>query len=297
LGLLVSKGGYPITYELFEGKKFEGHTILPVLDSFKKKYDLSEIVVVADSGLLSDKNIQAITEKNYQFILGARIKNEVEGVKNQILKMGLKDKECSEILKPNGYRLIISYSNSRAKKDAFNRQRGLSKLEKAVASGKLTKKQINNKGYNKYLKLDGSVNVTIDREKYNVDAQWDGLKGYVTNASLSREMVIEQYMNLWEIEKTFRISKTDLRIRPIYHHVRRRIEAHICIAFAACKLYKELERQLKVKKACISPEKAIDILKTVYEITIVSPYSNQKHSRLILKNEEQKELLTMFNLI
>lgn len=297
LGLLVSKGGYPITYELFEGKKFEGHTILPVLESFKKKYELSEIIVVADSGLLSDKNIQVITEKNYQFILGARIKNEVEEVKNEIVKMGLKDHEFSELLKPNGYRLIISYSDSRAKKDAFNRQRGLAKLEKAVATGKLTKKHINNKGYNKYLKLEGPVHVSIDIEKFNADAKWDGLKGYVTNTNLSREMVIEQYMNLWEIEKTFRISKTDLRIRPIYHHVRRRIEAHICIAFAACKLYKELERQLKVKKTGISPEKAIDILKTIYEITIVSPYSYQKHTRLLLKNEEQKKLLSVFNLI
>lgn len=296
LGLLVSTGGYPLTYQIFEGSKFEGHTMLPVIEAFKKKYKLKQIIVVADAGLLSDKNIKALTEHNYQYILGARIKNETETIQNKLLLLQLSDGKSKTITKADGIKLIVSYSNARAKKDQHNRKRGLQKLEKQLTKGKLTKKHINNKGYNKYLKLTGEVNISIDYDKFKEDAKWDGLKGYITNTKLKKEEVINQYKQLWFIEKTFRISKSDLRIRPIYHHRQKRIEAHICIAFAACKVYQELERQLNELKVGISPEKAIDILKTIYSLSIRLPYSNAKHTRLILKNEEQMQLLKLFNL-
>lgn len=296
LGLLVSTGGYPLAYELFEGNKFEGHTMMPVIEAFKEKYHLKKLVVVADAGLLSSKNIAALGEKKYEFILGARIKNESEQIKKEVLSLKLNDGQSTMINKVDGQRLIVSYSIQRAKNDAYNRKRGLQKLEKALANGKLTKKHINSKGYNKYLQLEGEIFVRIDYEKFKDDAKWDGLKGYLTNTNLTKEEVIENYKQLWLIEKTFRISKSDLRIRPIFHFIKRRIEAHICIAFAACKIYKELERQLNDKKAGISPEKAIDILKTIYSLTITTPYSNLKHTRLIIKNDEQSALLKTFNL-
>ena len=139
-------------------------------------------------------------------------------------------------------------------------------LEKKVKTGILSKNHINNKGYNKYLKLEGKATINIDYQKYNDDAKWDGLKGYITNTTLSKEVIIEKYSQLWLIEKAFRISKSDLQIRPVYHHLKKRIEAHICIAFAACKIYKELERQLKQRNSPWSPEKAIDIVKTIYRV-------------------------------
>ena len=231
----------------------------------------------------------------YQYILGGRIKNESASIISQILSLQLADKQIEEIQKGDE-RLIISYKEERAHKDAYNRKKGLEKLEKNLKSGKLTKKQINNKGYNKYLKMEGDINVVIDYQKYQDDAKWDGLKGYVTNTELSKEKVIEKYNQLWTIEKTFRISKSDLQIRPIYHRLRRRIEAHICISFVACKIYKELERQLKEKKSSLSPEKAIDILKTIYQVSIQTPYSATKHRRLFIKNQEQRDLIELFEL-
>lgn len=89
-------------------------------------------------------------------------------------------------------------------------------------------------------------------------------------------------------------EKTDLRIRPVYHFKRKRIEAHICIAFAACKVYKELERQLRNRKSDLSPEKAIEILKTIYGITIQLPQSKENKLMLLDKTKEQKALLNMF---
>lgn len=282
LGLLVSVDGYPLAYEIFEGNKFEGHTMMPVIESFRKQYGLDKLVVIADAGMLSQDNMEELQSKGYQYILGARIKNESEPIKEQILALNLKNGESTVLTKGQQSKLIISYSDARARKDAANRKKGLEKPERSITSGKLTKQSINNLGYNKYLQLKGEVKVSIDYEKYKADNKWDGLKGYLTNTEMSKDEVIENYGHLWKIEKAFRISKTDLRIRPIYHRLRSRIEANICIAFCANKIYKELERLLKEKKASISPEKAIDILKTIFRITITMPYSKTKQARLFL---------------
>lgn len=296
LGLLVSVGGYPLAYEMFEGNKFEGHTMLPVIEALKKRYRLQNLVVIADSGLMSNANITELQTHNYQYIIGARIKNESKIIQQKILSQQFKNGESIAIAKDTNTKIIISYSQVRAKKDAHNRKRGLDKLEKSIAKGKLTKKNINNRGYNKYLKLEGDVNISIDKQKYFDDAKWDGLKGYTTNTKLSTDDIINNYKHLWHIEKAFRISKTDLRIRPIYHRLKHRIEAHICISFCSYKIYKELERQLNIKKATISPEKAIDIAKTIYQITIQTHLSNTRHSRLFIDKEEQKLLVKLFDL-
>jgi transposase len=242
LGLLVSMNGYPLAYDIFEGNKFEGYTMLPLINAFKEKYSLKNLVIIADSGLLSGENIMQLQSQGYEYILGARIKNETKPIKQQILSLSLKNGESHIIQKNERNRLIVSYSESRAKKDKANREKGLKKLEKQVKAGKLTKSSINNKGYNKYLKLEGELKISIDKDKYEQDGHWDGLKGYLTNTRLPKEEIIDNYKHLWKIEKAFRIAKNDLKIRPIYHHLQRRIESHICIAFVAYKVYKELER-------------------------------------------------------
>lgn len=201
LGLLVSVNGYPLAYEIFQGNKFEGYTMLPVIDAFKTKYKITKLVVIADAGLLSNDNIEQLQSKQYEYILGARIKSETEAIKKQTLALKLKNGESVALKKDEQSKLIITYSEARAKKDAANRKRGMEKLQKAVASGKLTKRSINNRGYNKYLKLQGDVTVTIDEQKYKADAKWDGLKGYVTNSSLEKDAVIENYRIYGKLKK------------------------------------------------------------------------------------------------
>ena len=296
LGLLVSVDGYPLAYEIFEGNKFEGHTMLPVIEAFKKKYQLDNLVIIADSGLLSNDNVFELQEQGYSFILGARIKNEKKDIQARILQLKLDNGESQLIQKDEHTKLLINYSLSRAKKDHSNREKGLKKLEKQIKTGKLTKAHINNRGYNKYLKLEGSIEVSIDKIKFESDSKWDGLKGYLTNTSLSKNEIIENYGHLWKIEKAFKVSKTDLKIRPIYHYKSTRIAAHICIAFVAYKIYKELERQLKAKHAELSPEKAINIAKTIYNITLVTPTTKDKISKTLILTEEQKKLMALFEL-
>jgi transposase len=295
LGLLVSKNGYPLAYEIFEGNKFEGHTMLPVVDAFKSKYNLDKLVIIADSGLLSNANIDELSANNYEFILGARIKNESKAIKEKILSLRLNNGESAAI-KRDKLKLVISYSNDRARKDSYNREKGLRRLEKQIKRGRLTKASINNRGYNKFLKLDGEISISLDKDKIAQDSQWDGLKGYISNADLTKDQIIENYQHLWQIEKAFRISKSDLKIRPIYHRLQRRIEAHICITFAAYKVYKELERQLAEKKAKLSPAKAIEIAENIMEITIRLPQTGKLKSKTLLLTEEQKMLNEIFEL-
>ncbi len=296
LGLLVSKGGYPLAYEIFEGKQYEGHTLLPVIEAFKTRYQLEELIVIADAGLLSNDNIEQLQNKNYQYIIGARIKNEPWQLQQQILANKPANGQSFYLQRDEYTRLIVSYSDARATKDAANRKRGMDKLEKQVAAGKLTKANINNRGYNKYLQLEGNITITINKEKYEQDAKWDGLKGYITNTQMSNEQVIDNYRELWQIEKAFRIAKTDLQIRPIYHRLQRRIEAHICIAFCAYKIYKELERLLKLQNSAWSVEQAINIAKTIYSVNIKTHLSNTIHSRLYIEKDEQEKLIKMFDL-
>lgn len=293
LGLLVSKNGHPLAYDVFEGNKFEGHTMIPIIDSFAAKYGLKQPIIVADSGLLSSKNIELLKENKYEFILGARIKNETKSIKEKILALNLKNGESS-IIKKGDLKLIITYSDNRAKKDEYNREKGLRSLEKRIRTGKLTKANINNRGYNKYLKLEGKLNVTIDREKFEKDAKWDGLKGYLTNSRLPKNQILENYHHLWRIEKAFRVAKTDLKIRPIFHRKQRRIEAHICLVFTAYKVYKELERKLEKKKSDLSPEKVIEIVQSIYQIEVRDPINKKIRKKTILLTEEHHLLKKLF---
>jgi transposase len=253
-------------------------------------------VIIADAGLLSSHNVEQLIAQQYEFILGARLKTEAEPIKEKILALKLKDGQSSLIPKQEGLRLVVSYTKSRATKDAYNRNRGLKKLEKALSKGKLTKQHINNRGYNKYLKMQGELHISIDYAKFDADARWDGLKGYLTNTKLNPRQLIENYNELWKIERAFRISKTDLRIRPVYHRLQRRIEVHLCISFAAYKIYKELERQLKQKKAGLSVERSIEILKTIYGIVLKYPKSGKTRMMVLAKSETQRFLLKIFDI-
>lgn len=290
LGLLVGLGGYAIGYEIFEGSIYEGHTLIPFLEKAAAKFNLGKPIVIADAGLLSMGNLAELTQRNYQYIIGARLKSESKTIKQKILSTSWEEGHVVNIKKDDGTKLVVAFSNNRAAKDQHNRQRGLQRLEKQIKAGRLTKSNINNKGYNKYLKMQGKITIEIDYEKFKADKSWDGLKGYITNTQLGAKQVIENYKNLWHIENAFRMSKTDLRIRPIYHRLRHRIEAHVCISFTAYCIYKELERVLYKEKSTLSIKKAAELTHNMYEITFTLPESKHTQSKLLKMDDLQTEL-------
>ena len=295
LGLLVGRDGYPLSYSLYNGSQYEGHTMIPMIDDFRQRFNLGEeFIVVADSGLMNADNVKLLRDAGYKYVIGARIKGEKNAAKERILGWAKKDGEFFELERGNGERLIVGYSEARAKKDAYNRNRGVERLRKAYGGGKLTKEQVNRRGYNKFLEISKDVEVTISDGKIAEDEKWDGLKGYVTNTDLSAEEAVAQYRGLWVVERAFRIGKGTLEMRPMFHFTERRIEAHVCICFVAYKVYKELERVIARLGIKLSVEKVLDIAKTITTLRVNMPNNRSFYTKTMFLTDDHKAIRPLF---
>ena len=174
-------------------------------------------------------------------------------------------------------------------------KKALNDSSKLIKAGILPKKNINKKGYNKFLDISENVKVWINQEKIEQDEKWDGLKGYITNTSLPVKEVYEQYNGLWVIERAYRITKGTIEMRPMFHFNPRRIEAHVCICFVAYKMYKELERMLKMSGIDLSVDKVLGIAKTITTIKIKLPIQNKTKSKTLLLTEQHKKIEKLFS--
>ena len=272
-----------------------------MIERAEKRFKISKPIIVADSGLLSQSNIIMLSELGYEFIIGARIRNESDIIKKEIQNKLQEIKnnnhaEVVKVVKDKEFRLIVGYSEDRVKHDVYRRNKGVAKLRKKHNAGYLTKKDICNKGYNKFLSLNcNQIEVTIDENKIIQNEMWEGLKGYMTNSKMTSEEIQSNYSHLWQIEKAFRISKTDLRIRPIYHRKKNRIEAHICIVFATYAVFKELEIKLKNSKLNISVNDAVEYLKNMYQVSFYIPEIARKVTTWNSLTPEQEQLIRLFN--
>jgi len=293
LGLLVSEDGYPLSYSMFNGTQYEGHTMIPIVDDFVRRFKLDDFVLVADSGLINTKNIDFLRAQGYRYIIGARIKNSNKAVKEWLLSQEKVESRFNEKMVSHG-RLIVGYSEKRAKKDAHNRTKGITRLEKAFKAGTISKENINKRGYNKFLVISKDVQVTIDKSKVEEDAKWDGLKGYITNTDLPAAEVYAQYSSLWQVERAFRITKGTVEMRPMFHFTPKRIEAHVCVCFVAYKVYKELERVLKKNLYTISVDKVLEIAKTITTLRIKLPQSGKTINKTMIITERQKVIEPLF---
>ena len=312
IGLLVSAGGYPLAYSVFCGSQYEGFTMIPVVDDFVKRFHLEDVVVVADSGLMTKKNVLLLQMGKYKYILGARIRNEAKDIREWILSQAKEENTYLEYEKTHTIpapepddpkatkeikeRLIITYSKDRAKNDADNRKRGVERLRLSFGSGTIKKESINRRGYNKFLEITNDIDITINEDKIKDDEKWDGWKGYITNTDIEAKEVVSQYHGLWVVERAFRVTKGNLEARPVFHFTSRRIEAHICICFIAYKVYKELERIMKLMKFPMSVDKALEIAKTIPTVTMRLPYNQQKLTQTLFLTDEQRAIKPLFDL-
>ncbi len=292
LGLLVSEEGYPLSYSVFNGKQYEGYTMIPVIDDFVRRFGLTDFVVVADSGLMNEANIGLLESAGYKYILGARIRSESLEIRDWMVGIDWTDGRCEEHERKAGQRLIVSYSDARAKKNAHNREKGVERLKKAYAKGTLTKDKVNKRGYNKFLDISKDVTVSINYEKVEEDARWDGLKGYITNTGLDAKEVIKQYHGLWVVERAFRIGKSNLEMRPMFHFTPKRIEAHICICFVAYKVYKELERTIRQLGIGMSVDKVLFYAKTIPTLRFRLP-NGETYSERLYTMPQQEQIRTL----
>ena len=269
LGLFTTLEGYPLSFEVYEGNKYEGHTLIDVLKKFQDRFQLDKKpIVVADRGMLNNDNIAYLENNNYKYILAYKIKNISNDLKEEIKNLTFIDDNVTHNIEFKkvipfadendkkqtihvNQRLVLSYSTQRAKKDKYNRNKAIQRLENKIKSSKtITKKDLKLSYYAKYIDLDDNnskITFNINNQKIIEDEKLDGIKGFVTNDfTLTANEIIEHYNNQYEVERAFRISKTDLKIRPIYHRLETRIKAHILISFVSYAIYKEFDRKLKI---------------------------------------------------
>jgi transposase len=256
LALVATTEGLPITYRVFPGNTYEGHTLLNMVDDLKQNYDIKNIVLVADRAMFTEKNLEKLDSLKINYIVAAKLKTLPNKLKNQITaedgySLNVIKNEfhwCKEF-EHKSRRLIVSYSKKRAQKDSADRQRLVERLMKKVKDGKLKVGDlVTNRGTKKYIKVleDQAI---VNEAKISDDAIWDGLHGVISNCQdkTPREL-LSRYRDLWQIEAAFRINKHDLKMRPIYHWTEPRIKAHISICFIAYSLIKHALYRLKIQQ-------------------------------------------------
>jgi transposase len=238
VALMVTKGGFPIAYEVFAGNTFEGHTLIPVVKNFITKNKVKEFTVVADAAMISVENIQALKENGINYIVGARLGNLSNELIEKIDKsISRRDDKSIRIKTDNGY-LICSYSSVRYRKDKYE-------MEKQIKRAKYI---IDNPSKNKKLKFTKSNGQNIELNQKLIDKiqKTLGIKGYYTNLEepiADDKTIIERYHELYKIEQAFRISKSDLQTRPIFHYKEEPIKLHLLICFMALVVSKNIELQ------------------------------------------------------
>jgi hypothetical protein len=246
VGLLTDVRGFPLQVHAFDGNTAETKTILPVIQAFAAAHGLPEVTVVADAGMLSEANLAAIEDAGLKFIVGARIPDvpyQVSQWRRTHPGEPIGDGQIFVqpwVMGPKTYprrrTIFYQYRADRAKRTLKGIDQQIAKAEKAVAGQAAVKR-------NRFVQLTGATK-TINRSLETKARALAGLKGYVTNLEApTAEYVLGAYHQLWQIEKSFRMSKTDLRARPIYHHKRDSIEAHLTIVMAALAVSHWLERQ------------------------------------------------------
>jgi transposase len=243
VGLLVDQNGFPLELHSFEGNKAETKTILPVVEAFKKRHGLVGLTVVADAGMLSAKNLEDLTSAGYTYIVGSRMSKIPYAIAEyQKTKEGLADGQIiTSKTDTHSQRIIYQYRERRAKLDLRNIDKQIEKAEKII-SGKAVAKRT------KFLAVSaGSKQIKmLNQALVNKAKALAGIKGYVTNlprTEATNRQIIAYYHELWHVEQSFRISKNDLKARPIFHHKQEAIEAHLTIVMAALAVGRTVEKQ------------------------------------------------------
>ena len=312
LGLFTTFQGYPLSFEVYEGNKFEGHTLVDVLQNFQDKFHIkNKPIVVADKGMLNNANIAYLEKNGYKYILAYKIKNIDKELKEKIADLTFLDDGVihtidieKEITYKNSegknqklqikQKLILTYSTKRAKKDKRTREKALQKINDTLDKKNITKSDMKLSYYAKYLDVDDkcTIRYKLNPKKIEIDAKLDGIKGFATNDfTLKAEDVIAHYQNQYAVERAFRISKTDLRIRPIYHRLENRIKAHVLVSFVAYAVFMEFERRLKLKN--ISFKFSQKLLRKIIEHFLVVKIGEKTIP--IKPSEIQQQILKIFD--
>lgn len=283
IGLIVAEEGFPVSYEVFSGDTFEGKTFIPTITKFKETYHVKTLTVVADAAMISFDNVEKLKEQQLSYIVGARTANLKHDQMQQINKELIGQKQLAEELqKIDGKSmriatergiLICDFSFKRYQKDKREMEKQITKAEKLLdkKTGVKRTKFLMNRDKKK-------TEQVLNTEMIEKTKLLLGIKGYYTNLTEEEnKTIIDHYHNLWHVEKAFRIAKSDLQMRPIYHFKKQAIEAHILICFMALAVCKYME--LKTGK---STKKIVKLLRSITEARI----KNKLTGEIIVMRQE-----------
>ncbi len=311
MGLLIDKEGRPIGYELFRGNTIDSKTMVNVIKKLKEKFMIDRVIIVADKGLNSKLNLKELKEAGFDYIISGRLKQLPKNLQDVILDRGgykkfsegyeYKDMEHINQVKyldennnanvyPIKERLIATYSIERAKKDRFDRERLIEKAKKMIKKGKWVLED--RKGHKKYIKKEFSEKVNyrlaLDEERIREEERFDGF--YVIQTSdfnLSIDEIIDAYHNLWRVEESFRIMKSTMKLRPIFHWTPKRIEGHFVVCFIAFLLCRELELRLRKNKKTKDMEISVEKIREALNSCEVSEIKVEERPYFLRSNHKE----------
>ena len=273
MGLLIDQHGIPISYELFPGNTNDFTTLEPVMRRLKEDYGISKVIVTADRGLNSKKNLAFLKSLGYEYVMAYKIRSSSKAVKDLVLAEGdytvvsqdYKWKVCDYATRVDydGDRvqledqMVITWSAKREAKDQRDRERLVNKSLRLVESKSAIKAEMK-KGGKKYVQLTflEDDQITFDQKKLEYDEQFDGYYGIqYSDASMTPDQVVEIYHGLWKIEESFRVLKSDLEARPIYVWTEASIRGHFVVCYLALVIQRYLEHRLSQKEVAVSTER------------------------------------------
>lgn len=267
LGLIVDLEGMPIGYDIFPGGAFEGHTVKEAIEKLSNRFQINRLVFVGDRGILSRDNLELIKSFGYEYIVGSRIKNKSRELQENLLNEegyievsigeegeGFKYKE----IETGRDKIICGFSERRAQKDRKDRERLILKAKKLVEEGGSI---ISKRGALRYIEVKSVEYGKIDKDRIKEEERWDGYYGVQTNCKFIEGIeVLNIYHQLWRIEESFRLLKSHIEARPIFHWTARRIRGHMMLCFIAFLIERALEIKLRKDKIEYSAIKIRDAL-------------------------------------
>ena len=328
LALITNSEGHPVSYELFPGSTSEGKTLVAGIEKLKKRFNLKKVILAADRAMFSEANLKAMDEMGIHYVVAAKLKTFAKSKKEEILnkfeahpkKYVEEGKEVSftEEFEYNKRRLIVSYCPRRAKADEKKRENLLEGLRKKIKGKEQSLKTfISNRGHKKFLKANKKSTISLDEEKIRQEALWDGLHGVITNPKKEKKTkekskktekerkeekekfhkkILSRYRNLWKIEEAFRVNKHDLKMRPIYHWKKRRIESHVALCFLTYSVVCTLKQRLKEAGLHLSFKEIRHILKKDEFLVLENKETKAQYKAPVENNEQLQKIYKTFGL-
>lgn len=305
MGLLIDNNGIPVSYELYPGNTSEFSTLYPVIKDLKEKYKLKKVIVAADRGLNSGKNLLLLKELGLDYVMAYKLKGAKKEIKEKLFEDGytiekefkykliehVKEIRVDGKVEKIQDNLLLGYSEKRAKKDKADRQRLLDKADKLLNNPSMMKQELK-KGGKKFIKVTkGNLDIELDVKQIEEAEKMDGFFAIeYSQKELTGREVREIYGSLWKIEDSFRVLKTNLEARPIFVWSEKRIRAHFLICYLALVIERYLEKLLKDNNVNLSTAKIQEAIRntTLGSVeTLMGDY--------YIKDAESKEYLDIIN--